>query len=450
MTLCDPVSATEIFNFSQERIEEYRHDESAQKRLALIAHRAYPNTIYPPLIISNESCTRLASTAEKLLRLIGSIPDLLFDGDISRWLSEQGFVDSEADFFIRQLNNTPKEKVLAVARGDALVTNGGFKYVEMNISPALGGLGTCDGYTKRIKASRLLSYLSHRGIEIVMPDVDQAWMKSVRSLIWPGYDMPDLPIFFEAIADPTEAPENAFDRPEWVNGLTSAGFLVLTGHVSQLQITPHGVFVANRRVDVVYFCFTYHEMVHHQVDKSLILALTDADHSGIVNLFTSFATIPYDNKVNYAFLTDPKNRDRFSADQLALIDTYIPKSTILHEDSLDLFIDSKNTLVLKAGTEFGGKNIFIGSNLSDLEWGNLLRKALESGKPYILQEEISDIWVDNCGNTSNDQFTVCVAPMLFGMRFGGALLRVAKYSGRTEVVNVARGASFGTALVRSI
>ncbi len=446
MNLFDEQSTQLIRKFAQCRYDDFLLDKAGQEKLAKEVHQHYSATIYPPLILAMEGSRQVSAASEALLELIGHIPDLLFNGSDENWVASQGFVGAEADFFIQQLRLTARKKTLAVARADALVTTDGFKFVEMNISPALGGLGVCDGYSSRLWQSRLLGYLAQEGIEIDRPSVDKAWLLALRSLFWDDYPLPEKPLFFEVIANPDEKPEDAFDRPEWIDGLKRAGFIVMTGHLSQLQLTSSGVFVGGRRIDILYFCFTYQEMLKYGIDAGLISALTQADKDGLVNLFTSFATIPYDNKVNFAFLTDDQNKKYFSSSQLELIDKHIPKSHILARENIAFAKTEKNNLILKAGADFGGASIFIGENISNPDWDAALQKALSSGRPYILQEHIKNSWIteDMCGNRN----TVCIAPMLFDAKAAGILLRTSRYAGRTEVVNVAQGSLFGTAFVR--
>ncbi|WP_413740352.1 hypothetical protein ACL2XQ_09860 [Sodalis sp. RH14] len=412
-----------------------------------IAHPEYPDVIYPPLIFDREFVCNLQNVAVQLLSLITSIPDRIFSGNHEAWMSFLKFDKNEIEYLLPMC--TPRFLSMATqfSRPDFILTKYGFKVVEINVAPPIGGLGIYDRMAQEIYKMPFYNYLIKHREFCTAPNMTTVWLKAIKAIsrVSNAYENP---IFFEGMANPNENYAADFGRPDFVRMIESCGYKVVTGPMSELTVSDAGVYFEDMKVNTVFTCSTYYEMTSHGVADSLITSLTKADEEFLIDFVCPPTNTLFDHKLNLEILTSPEFESYFSAEELSIVKRYVLSTRRLNTDNLSKALSEKDSWILKPASEFGGNGVIIGEAVSGVTWRDKLNAALSSESTYVLQEKAKDMWsyeTTHHGITRN--FSVCLGPTIFGHEYGGLYLRQSEFNGVARVINAAQGAAVGTAFV---
>jgi uncharacterized circularly permuted ATP-grasp superfamily protein len=101
-------------------------------------------------------------------------------------------------------------------------------------------------------------------------------------------------------------------------------------------------------------------------------------------------------KASLAVLSDERNANLYSPDQLAAIGKHIPWTRVLEErkttidgkpiDLVPYTLANKDTLVLKPNDDYGGKGIVLGWTVDQATWEDAVKTALAT--PYVVQRKV--------------------------------------------------------------
>lgn len=129
------------------------------------------------------------------------------------------------------------------------------------------------------------------------------------------------------------------------------------------------------------------------LDHPVVRAVLD----GAVCMVNPFRCKILHKKASLAVLSDERNADLFSVEELAAIDAHIPwtyrvedRSARYRGQTIDLLpyiFEHRENFVLKPNDEYGGKGIVLGWEVSAEEWGGAIQGALQ--EPYIVQERVA-------------------------------------------------------------
>ncbi len=407
-------------------------------------HPRYASASYPPPILTAAAMASMGVAANALLEIVFSLPNRIFGGDLDRMLEFQRVAASDAEYLRGFYTEPLLSRARLFARPDLILTSSGWSVVEMNISAPVGGLGICDRYAKAFADDNLYRYLSEHDARPRHPPLGATWGEIVcencRRL-----RKRECPLLLELVADPAN-PEDNFSRPDFKLMACESGFDVLTAHTSQVRVHADGVYFHDQRADVVYTDFVYAEQKQHGVAPELMTALVQAEEDGLVDLFMSPAYTLYDSKANLAVMTSDEFAGRFTPQERALIARHVPKTWVLSNETLDLARERRPDLVLKPASEFGGREVIFGNQVSDAAWGERLRDVLRSAVPYVVQAMVEDVAVYQFpGECNSGPRSVCIGPIILGGRHAGTLVREAESRGSAVSINVSRGALWGTA-----
>ena len=160
----------------------------------------------------------------------------------------------------------------------------------------------------------------------------------------------------------------------------------------------------------------------------------------------SFRSRLADNKVIFALLSDPELADRFSAEERAVAAACIPWTrrvaqgrTRVGNDVVDLveyLRTHREELVMKPNTDYGGRNVAIGTETPQGEWESVIDKALAGDwvvqKRVTIPEEQFPV-VSGTGLTFEPR-KVNINPFALGGSYGGCVSRLSTQS----IINVRR------------
>ncbi|MDE1462453.1 hypothetical protein [Spartinivicinus poritis] len=405
---------------------------------------SFPPAIYPPEHLSN-----IGQTVQEILALVFSLPDRLFGGDYDALLEAQG-LSPDYRHAIRPFC-TPRllERARLFARPDALLTQSGFKLVEMNVSPSLGGLGVCDRYLNLWHSNPLGQQMRQAGIQVQAPPMGERFGQLLKRHSR-RLNVGTPPIMLELLDDPQENPRDNTGWPDFLDISRQSGFEVVTAWPSDVEIRDEGVFALGHRVDLIYTDFAYAEQRMHGIDDDFFAALVKAEQRQQVDLFSVPAScVVYENKANLALLSNPDHAAVFTDRERQLIQQHIPVTHILSESTMDQVLSERRDWVLKPALGLCGHEVVIGEQLTDSQWQAKLVTCLKQDEAFILQRHIKDLWTYQLPNFEHPRM-VCLGPVILDGQFAGVFSREADYEGKAVVVNYARGAFWSSGLERVV
>jgi hypothetical protein len=155
-------------------------------------------------------------------------------------------------------------------------------------------------------------------------------------------------------------------------------------------------------------------------------------------------------KLYFATLSENENSDVFSAEEKDIIKKYLPwarrffpvKTNFKGEEIyLDSFCkNNKDLFVLKENNSYGGKGVYIGKDLEQTEWENILFEALKTDQ-FIVQEYIESLTYNYLDKTNNiSPHRVCWGTFIMGDKFAGGFARPQLLSSSSKI-NVSQGSS---------
>lgn len=387
---------------------------------------------FPPPLFSIEACNEIRDVGIRLAELIGSVPMRRFGDDIGAWLSylriptvDRGLISTAlAD---QRLSKIAREFI----RPDLILTANGLCAVEVNVSAPMGGINTHDPYVSTIRNSAFAASLAERNIVLDAPDMTAVWLDAFRSCL---RREADDGVVFEAVAHHGDIDSG---RRFFVDMLKHAGYEVESGCVTDLDVNENGVTYHGRRITTIFTMYTWLE-TRRYLNPSLTRALIDLDGRGLLDFIGSPASAAYDSKVNLALLCDPLTRRVLTTDEIAFVDQYVPETFILNDQNLPRALSEQSRLVCKPASEYGGKRILFGDEMSVEDWRTALGVlAKDNDASYVCQRRLQPAVAyhdDDCGPVE-----VCFGPMIFGQRYAGTFVRHAP-SQLASVINMAHGA----------
>lgn len=411
-------------------------------RRMLEVHPDYAPVSFPPPLFSTPFVQSLAGIALAMTDLIASIPERIFGGDYRAMMAYQGLPSADIDFLLGFCEPRYIELATTFSRPDVLLTRDGFRFVEVNIAPPIGGLGICDRVRSAFAEDGYRDFLRGQGLACDAPRTGQAWHRCIRALARHARAKA-VPTFFEATANPDENLAEDFTQPDFeVMIAEDCGFKLVTGPIQALEVSGEGVFYRGERIDIVFTCFTSAEC-RRFVAPEVLRRLADADRAGVVDFIAPPLNTVFDNKINFEILTSPRFAHHFSAAERKLIERHVPRTFRLEAALLEQAAAGRAGYVLKPASEYGGTGVLIGEATGQAAWEAALRAAHASGDVYIVQEKIQDpyLWQRAPGEAGH---SLCLGPMFFGREYGGTLLRHAAFQDSAPIINCAQGACLGT------
>lgn len=153
------------------------------------------------------------------------------------------------------------------------------------------------------------------------------------------------------------------------------------------------------RIDVIYKRVLISEMIQRMgIDNPIVQAARDRK----VLMTNSFSAKLMAKKASFALLSDERNADLFTPEQLRVIREHIPWTRVVSErktvyqgkevDLLEFITERRDHFALKPNDEYGGKGVILGWEASLAEWNETLRQAQTT--PFVVQERVASIQRD--------------------------------------------------------
>lgn len=171
------------------------------------------------------------------------------------------------------------------------------------------------------------------------------------------------------------------------------GCRVVIADPAEVEYANNNLRIGDFTVDLVYKRWVVGEML---AKFGLKHPLVQAVRDHAVCMANGFAVQMLFQKTIFPLLSDPAHSGFLDEPSLAAIRDYIPWTRFVREgktmyrdlevDLASFIVKNKDRLVLKPGSEYGGRGVFLGWERSAQEWEQDLKTALSDS--YVVQERV--------------------------------------------------------------
>lgn len=401
-----------------------------------------------PAFASRAMIQRLDLACRTVTGLLRRIPTLGFDDDPAAIARFYGFLEPD---LVPLLLQEPNGIASTLTRGDFILDETGFKVLEINFSPALGGWESTVARRLHLEVPSTREFFEREGLAYETTDTMAELYEHVAGEVLAGskpqgplnlvYTVPKKAV----LAHSDEA--RAWVQEAWERVLARRGREGLATIVDLAELTVRGrhLYHGERRIHAVIYGGGNHFAGRH---------LWPAYKAGGFSLFNGPLEDLLTDKRNLALLSERAAEGRLSAEDAEAVADYVPWSripgdgeTILPDGSrgalLPYLLAHRDELILKEPSSFAAKGVVAGWAASDVEWRRAVEQASVEGD-WVVQRRVRSLpFLFQVGEDGCAPHEVIWGPFLFGERYAGILLRMQPET-VGDVVSVGRtGASAG-------
>jgi hypothetical protein len=331
-----------------------------------------------PLFLPERELRAFADDLQRLVGLLLSLPDRLFDGAYDRFSEALG-VRGERGALMRRLGVVPP----VCGRADVYHDGTAYRLLEIGIGSELGGWDR-SGEVPR-------AYLRDDAFAAFAADHDLGYTHSPTELaaaLRAAHPSGDDPVV-ALVEGPGALADWSGTWQPLRQTLRGAGLRCHLAELGDLNIRHGKVFLAGDRIDVVVRCFDTDQVLADTEAVKQAEQLFGLHRTGDVVLWTPLESNLFCEKAGLALLSTPEHGAGFSADERALIDRVVPWTRSLAQNCPDLIaecVDRREHLILKPSGGYGGYGVVPGWERTDAEWDAALRAGAADGA--IVQERV--------------------------------------------------------------
>jgi hypothetical protein len=394
---------------------------------------------------------QLKSLTLALASLFRSVPQRIFHGDVAKICEFYGLPSYAATDIILSEPSCIED---SMGRGDLIDTADGFKCIEFNFTPNLGGWETGLLAEIQLRVPEIALFLEREEIRFSYTSTLQVLFQHVvrRAEQWRLCERGEINVACAFTSLDLNAPGLTQAMKVFQNELDQVcrdeGTLrgqVIACHYGQLVAVQGRLFYGKREV-------------HAVLELALDLAPAPVYRcfkAGKVLLFNGPIAPVLSNKRNLALISENQDSSVFSPEEREVIRKHIPWTRLVaagrvwfrgEEVSLpDLLASERDRLVLKEGRSWGGKGVHLGQFTTAARWEEVARQALETGG-WVVQEKLESLpYLYQCGESGCAPHDVIWGPFVFGDLYGGVILRMQPKTA-SGAVNLSIAATEGVVL----
>jgi len=402
-----------------------------------------------PLFLGAEECAQLHGDMENLRSALISIPDRLFGGDLAAFARAVGMTEVQVSAIMRSRGAA----VTRLTRADLYLAETGFQMMEFNMGGAIGGIDNADMARSLLENPVLAEFAeAHR---LVYVDSMAEQVKTIK--LESGFPLDSRPMM--VMTDwPTSWETLGPYIQVYTGRLSERGLDACGAHIGQLEVRDGGVWLGDKRVDIINRLFLIEDLLEYPEAPTLAWPILDAVARGWVKMFTPIDSGLYSSKGALAMLSDEKNRQVFSPDELASLDRILPWTRMVRPgpvtlengrraDLLQHALTHRHDLALKPTAMHGGLGVLLGWHPDTTEqmWEEQVRAALDG--PYVLQRRIRpapELFPTCDGDVT--PWIVCWGAFTVASGYGGIYCRATTVESNDQIIAVRTGAHSGTCL----
>ena len=194
-------------------------------------------------------------------------------------------------------------------------------------------------------------------------------------------------------------------------------------HIGQLEVRDGGVWLRDRRVDIIDRLFMLEDLLESPEAPALMDPVLDAAARGEVKIYTPLDSGIFASKAALAMLSDEENRPLFEPGELASLDRILPWTRMVRR---------------------GPVTLEDGRRVDLLDYARV-RAALDG--PYVIQRRIRpvpELFPAESGDLT--PWIVCWGAFLTTAGYSGIFARATSVESNVEVINLDTGAYVGSCL----
>lgn len=391
-----------------------------------------------PVFLGHEEYRRLSEDLSNIHDAVVALPHRLFGGDLRRYAQAVGMPEVQSAAVMASHRDTPPR----LSRADLCMDESGFKMMELNMGSTIAGFDNGflnegmlgDPFVKQFVTEHRLTYidtvaeLAHTiRRECNVPDGSRPMMAIVD---WPESYLtlePQLRKSSELLARHDLDPHPC--------------------HIGQLRFADGGVWLGERRIDIIYRLFTMTDLMGEN-GPGLIYPVLQAVERGEVEIFAPMEVYLYGSKGSLVMLSDEANRHLLTEAQRISIDRMLPWTRMVRPGpvtvdgtQVDLeryVLAHQHELVLKPTLLYGGQGIVPGWLSTPADWQEQISAAMDG--PFLVQRRIRPVVELFPTDQGLEPWMLVWAPFTMTRGPAGIYIR-AQRGTEAGVINIAMGAT---------
>ncbi|MDQ1738712.1 MAG: hypothetical protein QOE53_364, partial [Pseudonocardiales bacterium] len=355
-----------------------------QRYLECFGDRLMPR----PFFVPETEIRQAADDLTDLFRVLLSLPERLFNGDLAAYCATVGF-DCRQLGLMRRLGGKPPE---LYGRSDLYHDGSGFKLLEFNVGSQLGGIDQSQVMPAVLRVPAFRDFAAEHRLGYV--HTGQQIARSLRAAA-AQVGATDSPVV--ALLEADGALRSLMPLMlSFQEMLAGCGIDLRLGEVSQVVNKGGKLYLDGSPVDVVLRYFSAKQLASGQAGAAAVEPILQAHEAGGTVLLTTLESLLYASKGCLAILSDPYWRPAFSRDEQELFDRVLPWTRLVIDTETDVDGDSvklldycrahREELILKPCDDHGGRGITVGWMVDDRDWADALDSAVS--QMYIVQQRV--------------------------------------------------------------
>ncbi|GGX91959.1 hypothetical protein [Streptomyces hiroshimensis] len=336
-----------------------------------------------PLFVDHREIVDFGTDVLRLFELITSLPQRLFDGDLQRYTSTLG-IDEQRAKLITSLGGI---KPPCYGRADMYHDGTSFKLLEIGIASEVGGADRAGEIPKALMENEAFAkFAADHGLGYTHTGREVA-----ETLREAGRHLSDSPVV-ALLEGPGGLAGYAAHWNTFRDVMRGFGLDFHVAEVGDVRERDGKLYLGDTGIDVVLRCFTVEEIIGDADGFALVEPVLKAHREGGTVLFTPFESNLFANKGALGLLSDTRHRDRFTADELAVVDRVLPwtrslKGAASLDDELVTYArDNREELILKPNGYYGGVGVVAGWDTDADTWWKTLKDGVEDG--CVIQKRV--------------------------------------------------------------
>jgi hypothetical protein len=345
---------------------------------------SYRHILLPrPMFVADRRVRRFADDLAEVFRLLVSLPDRLFGGDLERHCAAVGIRPELAALMTRgDVANPP-----LFGRSDAYDDGTGLKLLEFNVGTELGGIDFAELNRALLAVPAFAEFAAAHGLEYVdTADVVAEVLREQARRVTDA-ERPVV-VLLETTGGIAAHPNFRSVR----EAMTARGLDFRLGEVQDLSLERGKLVLDGVPVDVAMRFYAAGEILECPRGPDVLAPVFAAHEAGGTVLFTELTSSLHNTKGGLALLSDERHRDAFTPAERAVVDRVVPWTRVLTADAdglLDHCRRHRADLLLKPSVGWGAAGTVRGADVDDAGWRRLLAARCDGG--YVVQRVVHPV-----------------------------------------------------------
>lgn len=405
---------------------------TARAEVPAVYGTSYGHLLLPrPVFVSEQEIGAFADDLAALFRVLVSLPDRCFGGDLHRYGAAIGLPAELIEVMAEDATGDP----LLYARADAFHDGTRFRLLELNVGSELGGVDIAQLNRAFLDVPAFRAFAEANGLDHT--DTMAHLVAGLRGAAGAVADADPVHPVVALIEGPGALGDHDGVFLSIQEDMRGHGIELLLGEIQELTEGADGKLALHGRpVDVVLRYFAAGQIAGDPVARAALTRLNRAHAAGRTALFTPLEGALFTSKAALGLLHRPEVRATLTEAEQDLVDRVLPRTWVLSgtvddggdagcAEALAHARAHRTSLVLKPGIGYSADGVVIGRDVTEEQWQAALERT--AVRDYVAQELVvpaleqvvdpasgrTEGWVANWG--------VFVTPQGYGGAFCRAL-----------------------------